>query len=150
MALSSTFVGHRSSPTAPYLVSREKLAEFADAVGDPHPAYRSVAAARALGYADVIAAPTFMAVVADRAILLVTSSPDLGLESRRVVLGEQALTQTRPIVAGDLLVAVAEITSVGTAGGHDLLFVRTDVTTSDGELVATMRSTVVARGPGTS
>jgi acyl dehydratase len=103
MALSSTFVGHRSAPTAPYHVSREKIAEFADAVGDPHPAYRSVTAARALGYADIIAPPTFMAVITDRAILLVTSDPDLRLESRRVVLGEQALMQTRPIVAGDLL-----------------------------------------------
>ena len=45
--------------TEPYEVGREKIREFADAIGDDNPAYRDKAAAKALGYPDVIAPPTF-------------------------------------------------------------------------------------------
>ena len=46
MALDPSFVGRTYPPTEPYLVSREKIREFADAVGDPNPAYRDPDAAR--------------------------------------------------------------------------------------------------------
>ena len=53
MPLDQSFVGRVYPPTAPYQVGREKIREFAHAIGDPNPAYRDPAAARALGYADV-------------------------------------------------------------------------------------------------
>jgi len=59
MALNAEFVGRVYGPGAPYEVSRVKIAEFADAIGDPNPVYRDPAAARAAGHPDVIAPPTF-------------------------------------------------------------------------------------------
>ncbi len=50
MPVDASFVGRIYPPTEPYRVSREKIREFADAIDDPNPAYRSVAAARALGH----------------------------------------------------------------------------------------------------
>ena len=39
MALDQSFVGRTYPPTAPYEVGREKIREFAEAIGDPNPAY---------------------------------------------------------------------------------------------------------------
>ena len=60
MALDQSFVGRSYPPTEPYEVGREKIREFAEAVGDPNPAYIDPEAAKALGHPDVIAPPTFV------------------------------------------------------------------------------------------
>ena len=59
MALDQSFVGRTYPPTAAYEVGREKIREFAEAIGDPNPAYTDPDAAKALGHPDVIAPPTF-------------------------------------------------------------------------------------------
>jgi acyl dehydratase len=146
MALDPSFVGRTYPPTPPYLVSREKIAEFANAVGDPNPAYTSVEAARGLGHADVVAPPTFLVVVTSRAQAQVMFDPALGLDYSKVVHGEQSFAYERPVTAGDLLVAVSVVDAIRSAAGNDLLTVRTEVSTTEGELVCTARSTVVARG----
>ena len=63
MAVNQDFVGRTFPATKPYEVSRVKIAEFADAIGDPSPVYRDRDAAVAAGYPDVIAPPTFPIVV---------------------------------------------------------------------------------------
>ena len=40
MPLDQSFVGRIYPPTAPYEVGREKIREFADAIGDDNPVYR--------------------------------------------------------------------------------------------------------------
>ena len=146
MPLDPSFVGRSYPPTEPYLVTREKIREFAEAVGDPNPAYRDPEAARALGHPDVVAPPTFPVVVTQRAQARVMFDPELGLDYSRVVHGDQSFAYTRPVVAGDRLVAVATVDAIRSAAGNDLLSLRAEVTTADGEHVCTARSTVVARG----
>ncbi len=146
MALDQSFVGRKYPPTAPYEVGREKIREFADAIGDPHPAYRDPEAARALGHPDVIAPPTFGIVLSMRAGLQVVADPELGLDYSRVVHGEQRFVQARPIRAGDRLTATVTVESIRSAAGNDMLTTRGDVTTVDGEPVFTAYSTLVARG----
>jgi acyl dehydratase len=146
MALDQSFVGRTYPPTEPYLVSREKIREFADAIGDPNPAYRSVEAARALGHPDVVAPPTFAIVVSSRASAQVMFDPALGLDYSRVVHGEQSFSYERPVVAGDRLVAVATVEKIRSAAGNDLLTLSCALTTADGEPVGIARSVIVARG----
>lgn len=67
MALDQSFVGRSYPATAPYEVGREKIREFAEAIGDAAPAYTDAEAARALGYPDVIAPPTFVFSITFRA-----------------------------------------------------------------------------------
>ncbi len=50
MALDQSFVGRSYPATAPYEVGREKIREFAEAIGDAAPAYTDAEAARALGH----------------------------------------------------------------------------------------------------
>jgi acyl dehydratase len=146
MALDAGLVGRSYPPSAVYEVGREKIAEFATALGDPHPAYRDPAAARALGHPDVIAPPTFAIVLSLGAGNVVVEDPDVGIDYSRVVHGEQRFTHHRPVRAGDRLVATATIDAVKTIAGNDMLTTRVDLTTEDGEPVCTTRSMLVARG----
>ena len=146
MALDQSFVGRKYPPTPPYEVGREKIREFADAIGDQNPVYRDPEAARALGHPDVIAPPTFAIVLSMRAGVQVVADPELGLDYSRVVHGEQRFVHTRPVRAGDRLTVVVTVETIRSAGGNDILTTRGDVATVDGEPVLTAYSTLVARG----
>jgi acyl dehydratase len=146
VALDESFVGRKYPPTPVYEVGREKIREFADAIGDPNPVYRDPAAARALGHPDVIAPPTFPIVLSMRAGAQVVLDPDLGLDYSRVVHGEQRFVYTRPVRAGDRLTVTVSVESIRSAAGNDLLTTRGDIATVDGEPVLTAYSTLVARG----
>lgn len=145
MAIDPSFVGRVYPATPAYRVGREKIREFADAIGDDNPAYRDPEAARALGHRDVVAPPTFAILLTMQAGHQVVFDPDLGLDYARVVHGEQRFVQHRPIVAGDRLRVVVTVEGIRSAAGNDLLTTRADAT-EDGEPVVTAYSTLVARG----
>lgn len=146
MALDQSFIGRTYPASEPYLVSREKIREFADAIGDPNPAYRSVAAAQALGHADVVAPPTFLIVVSSRASAQVMFDPELGLDYSRVVHGDQSFSYQRPVLAGEAVVGVGTVDNIRSAAGNDLLSLSCQISTVDGDPICTVRSTIVARG----
>jgi acyl dehydratase len=127
-------------------VSREKIREFADAVNDPNPVYRDMAAARAAGHPDVIAPPTFPIILTLTAGRQVILDPQLGIDYSRVVHGEQRFVHNRAVRAGDVLQVVITIEDVRAAAGNDIVTTRADVSTPDGEQVLTAYSTIVARG----
>lgn len=146
MVLDPSFVGRTYPPTEAYEVGREKIREFADALGDANAAYRSKEAAQALGHADVIAPPTFAIVLSMRASEQVVLDPELGLDYSRVVHGEQRFSYTRPIRAGDVLSTVVTVETIRSMGGHAMVTVRADISTVAGEAVVTARSMLLARG----
>lgn len=148
MPLDPSFVGRTYPPTAAYQVGREKIREFATAVGATDPLHHDPDAARAEGYADVVAPPTFPVVISMAANRQIVDDPELGIDYSRVVHGDQRFRYTRPVVAGDELVCVNTIEEVRSRGGHDFLTMRTDVSTSSGEPVVTAWSKLVVRGEG--
>lgn len=145
-SLDRRFIGRTYPPTAPYEVGREKIREFADAIGDPDPAYRDPEAAKALGHPDVIAPPTFVIVLSMTAGGQVVFDPELGLDYTRVVHGEQRFAYSRPVRAGDRLVAVVSVENIRSAAGNDMISTKGEISTEDGEHVVTTYSTLVARG----
>jgi acyl dehydratase len=147
MPVDPALAGRTFPPTAPYEVGREKIREFADAIGDPNPIYRDAEAAKRLGHPDVIAPPTFPIVVSMEVSERVWSDPALGIDYSRVVHGDQRFVHTRPIVPGDRLVARLTIESVQSRAGHDFVSTRADLATEIGEPVVTAYSTIVVRGP---
>jgi acyl dehydratase len=146
MALDRALVGRSYPPSAVYEVGRAKLAEFATAIGSDDPVHRDPEAARAAGYPDVIAPPTFAITVSLEAAMIVLDDPDVGIDYSRVVHGEQRFTHHRPIRAGDRLVATTTIEAARSVAGNDLLTARVDLETEDGEAVCTATSMLVARG----
>ena len=147
MPLDPSFVGRSYPATRPYQVGREKVREFAAAVGDANPAYTDVDAARALGHPDLVAPPTFAIVLSMQAAHQVVMDPALGLDYTRVVHGEQRFSYTRPIVAGDELIVVVTVEKVRSVAGNDIITTRGDIATIDGEAVCSAYSTLVARAP---
>jgi acyl dehydratase len=145
MTLDRELVGRSYPPSAVYEVGRAKIAEFAAAVGATDPVHTDAEAARAAGYADVIAPPTFAIVVSLEAAFVVLDDPEVGLDYSRVVHGEQRFTHHRPIRAGDRLVATTTIDAARTVAGNDMLTTRVDLATEEGEAVCTATSMLVAR-----
>jgi len=146
MAIDRAFAGRTFPAGEPYEVSRVKIAEFADAIGDPNPLYRDRAAAQTAGYPDVIAPPTFAIVVSAASGAKVTSDPGLGVNCAMIVHGEQSFTHARPLHAGDVVVAQTTIESIKSIRNMTTLATVTQIRTVDGEHVCTARSTLVERG----
>ena len=148
MPLDPSFIGRTYPPTAPYQVGREKIREFASAIGATDAAHHDPEAARALGYADVVAPPTFPVVITMATSREIVDDPELGVDYTRVVHGDQRFAYTRPVVAGDSLVCVNSVDEIVSRGGHDFLTTRTEVSTEAGEPVVTVWSKLVVRGEG--
>jgi len=146
MPLDQSFLGRTYPPTPPYEVGREKIREFATAIGSTDEAYHDVDAARALGHPDLVAPPTFPMVFTWAAGNVLIYDPELGLDFSRVVHGEQRYSYTRPVYAGDRLVCVVMVEDIMSRAGNDFLTTRTEVKTDAGELVFTAWSRLVARG----
>lgn len=128
-----TAVGRTYASPEPYQVSREKIREFADAIGDPNPAYRG---------ADAVAPPTFGFMLSNQALSQLLADEELGLRLDRIVHGAQKFRYHRPIKAGDEIVATATIQTVRKAAGVDVIVYDTVLSTADGEEVAVSSSTI--------
>ncbi|WP_433265892.1 FAS1-like dehydratase domain-containing protein [Actinosynnema sp. CS-041913] len=146
MPLDQSFIGRVYPPSPPYEVGREKIREFADAVGETSPVHRDPEVARAAGYRDVIAPPTFAIIVSLKANDVLVDDPELGLDYSRVVHGDQTFTHHRPITAGDRLVVELHVDGIQSRMGNDMLAIRAEVSTDEGERVTTGRCTLVVRG----
>ena len=146
MAINPDYAGRTFEPSAPYQVSRVKIAEFADAIGEPSPLCRDRSAAQAAGYPDVIAPPTFAIVVTAASTAKLIADPGLGVNYAMVVHGEQSFTHSRPLRAGDVVVTQSTIESIKQIGSMTTMATVTEVRTVDGENVCTTRSTLVERG----
>ncbi len=143
MPLDPSFAGRSFASDVPYEVGREKIREFADAIGDANPAYRDPEAAKALGHPDVIAPPTF-----PFTFTFAASEPlleQLGIKLRNVVHGDQRFRYARPVCAGDRLRCTVTVENIRAMAGNDLLPTRTDVSDESGEHVLTTWSTLVIR-----
>jgi len=146
LALNKEFAGRVFGPGQPYEVSRVKIAEFADAIGEPSPLCRDREAAVKAGYPDVIAPPTFAIIVSMASAKLVQDDPELGLDYSMVVHGEQSFTYSRPLHAGDVVVATSTVESIRALGSMSMMTTRTDIATVDGEHVCTAKAVIVERG----
>ena len=76
MAVNPGYAGRTFAPSEPYEVSRVKIAEFADAIGETSRLCRDRAAAQAAGYPDVIAPPTFAIVLSLASTVELANDPD--------------------------------------------------------------------------
>lgn len=136
-------VGRAFPPTAPYLVGREKVREFARAVFADAPQHTDTDAARSLGYTDVVAPPTFAMVIQDQTLQQLLAEPDSGIVLARTIHAEQRFAYTRPIVAGDELSAQLRVTGIRTVGGNAMITSEAEISTTAGEHVVTATSVLL-------
>ena len=146
MPLDPSYVGLSYPPTTPYLVGREKIREFADAIGATDAIYHDPEAARALGYPDVIAPPTFPIVLTEATLAQLREDEGLGLDFSRVVHGDQRYVYRRPLHAGDQIVCICSVEEITARAGNEFLTARSELATVDGEHVCSATSKLVIRG----
>ena len=146
MSFNADFAGRTYPPSGPYAVDAASIAAFASAIGSADPVHTSSEAARAAGYRDVIAPPTFAVTIAQQCDRQLVEDPEAGIDFSRVVHGEQRFVHHRPITAGDEVVGALTVDSVRAAGGHSMVTTRTELATTDGEALCTSTSTIVVRG----
>jgi acyl dehydratase len=130
---------------ATYAVGREKIREYAHAVGETDPRYLDPEAARAAGFADVVAPPMFAAVYCGPAIGPAILDPEVGIDYSRLVHGAQEFTWHAPVVAGDEITTEAALEESSERGGLRFYVFRTTSTNERGELVSEGRWTNIVR-----
>ncbi|KJQ54090.1 FAS1-like dehydratase domain-containing protein [Microbacterium sp. SA39] len=143
MAVNQDLVGRSFPPTAPYLVGREKVREFARAVFADAPQHTDVEAARALGFDDVVAPPTFAMVIQDLALQQLLGQEDSGIVLARTIHAEQRFSYRRPIVAGDELTATQRVTGIRMMGGNAMVTSEAAITDAEGAHVVTATSVLL-------
>ena len=147
MPVNPELVGRDFPPTTPYLVGREKVREFARAVFADDPQHTDLTAAQALGYADVVAPPTFAIVVTDATLQQLLGEPDSGIVLQNVLHAEQKFRYSRPIVAGDELTAKLSVTGLRAMGAAAMVTSESEITDAAGDHVVTT-TTILLVGEG--
>ena len=145
MPLNTHAIGKTYEPFV-YAVGREKIREYAAAVGETNPLYFDVDAARAAGYADVVAPPMFAVVYAGRAIAPAIFDPDVGLNFAMMVHGGQEFHWGPLVVAGDEITTTAEVKSIADRGGMGFYVFESVSKNERGDTVCTGTWTNIVRG----
>lgn len=146
MPVNPELLGREFPPTPPYLVGREKVREFARAVFAQAPEHHDPEAARALGYADVVAPPTFAMVIQDLTLQQLLAEPDSGIALERTIHAKQSFRWTRPIVAGDEVTGRMTVTGLRAMGAGAMVTSETEITDVDGGHIVTATSVLLIGG----
>ncbi len=145
MPVKKDAVGKRY-PAVSYLIGREKIREYARAVGETNPVYLELDAARAAGYADLVAPPMFAVVYAARAIGLAMFDPEVALDYAMLVHLRQEFDWGPVVVAGDEISTVATVEEIAERGGMAFYVFQTASANERGEAVCVARWTEIVRG----
>jgi acyl dehydratase len=135
----------KTYPRTTYAVGREKVREYAHAVGETNPLYLNVEAARGAGYADVVAPPMFAVVYAGRAITPALFDPDVGIDFPKMLHGGQEFIWGPVVVAGDEITTTTTVKDITTRGGMNFFVFETDSLNQRGETVCTGLWTNIVR-----
>jgi acyl dehydratase len=95
-----------------YAVGREKIREYAAAVGETNPLHLDLDAARAAGYSDLVAPPMFAVVYAGRSVIPALFDPEVGMNFSMMVHGSQEFRWGQVVVAGDEITTVASVKDI--------------------------------------
>jgi acyl dehydratase len=136
----------KSYPAVTYAVGREKVREYAWAVGETNPLYLDVDAARAAGFADVVAPPMFAVVYAGRSITPALFDPEVGINFANMLHAGQEFEWGPLVVAGDEISTTTTVTEIAERRGMGFYVFRTDSRNQRGETVCTGIWRQIVRG----
>jgi acyl dehydratase len=145
MALRAQPIGKTYEPV-PYAVGREKIREYAAAVGESNPQHFELDAARAAGYADLVAPPMFAVVYTGRALIPALFDPELGINFARLVHGGQEFRWGPLVIAGDEISTVMSVKAISERLGLTFYVLESESRNQDGETVCTGIWTNIVRG----
>src|SRR5579859_2346811 len=144
MGADTTAIG-KSYPATDYAVGREKIREFAAAVGETNPLHFDLEAARAAGYADLVAPPMFAVVYANRSVIQPLFDPEVGIDFAMLVHGGQEFVWGPLVLAGDEISTTAQVADISDRGEMALYVFETVSKNQRGETVCTGTWTNIVR-----
>ena len=128
-----------------YAVGREKIREFARAVGETNPLHGDLEAARAAGHPDLVAPPMFAVVYCAAAIEEALYHPDLGIDFEMLLHSGQEFEWGPLVIAGDEITTQVSLADVSERIGMKFYVLASQSRNQRGELVCSGRWTEVVR-----
>jgi acyl dehydratase len=145
MPVNSSAVGKTYEPVL-YAVGREKIREYARAVGETNPVSLDVEAARAAGYADVVAPPMFAVVYSAPSVGPPIFDPEIELNFAMMVHGGQEFVWGPPVVAGDEITTTTSVKDISERDGRGYYVFESISINQRGEQVCRGTWTNIVRG----
>jgi acyl dehydratase len=115
MAISTAAIGKTYAPVT-YAVGREKIREYALAVGETNPLHHDVDHARGQGYRDVVAPPMFCVVYCGPALGPAMFDPEVGIDFARLLHSAQEFRWGPLVVAGDEVTTTLTVKDISARG----------------------------------
>ncbi len=138
-------IGKTFDPST-YAVGREKIREYASAVGETNPLHLELDAARRAGYADLVAPPMFAVVFGARAVAPAILDPEVGINFAMMVHASQEFVWGPVVVAGDEIATRVSVKDISQRGEMGFYVFRSVSENQRGETVCTGTWTQIVRG----
>ncbi len=142
--LDRSAVGRTTPPTLNE-IERGAIRRFAEALGDYNPIYFDAEYARASGYTNIAAPPSFPVSFATGSDLREL----IGVPNRNLLLGEVTFEYERAIVAGDRLLVTSRVAEIadrsGAAGRVEIAVIEDEGRDEEGQRVFRCRRSYVVR-----
>jgi acyl dehydratase len=145
MPVNPSAIGKTYDPLT-YAVGREKIREYARAVGETDPVCLDLETARAAGYADLMAPPMFAVVYSAPVVGPCLFDPEIELNFAMMVHGGQEFVWGEPVVAGDEVTTTVSVKDISEADGRGYYVFESVSVNQRGEEVCRGTWTNIVRG----
>jgi acyl dehydratase len=145
MAIKTEAIG-KEWPATTYQVGREKIKEYANALGIDNPVHFDVEAARAAGFRDVVAPPMFAVVYSGPALAPAIFDSEVGINIATMVHGGQVFEWGEPACSGDEITTTAKCLEIYEKDGKGFYVFESVSVNQDGEQVVRAVWTNIVRG----
>jgi acyl dehydratase len=145
MPVNDAAVGKTYDPVT-YEVGREKIREYAHAVGEANPVHHDREAARSAGFRDVVAPPMFCVVYSAPAVGPAVLDPEVGMNFAAMVHGGQVFEWGEPVCAGDAITTTTRVAEIYERDGRGYYVFESTSTNQDGDEVVKGTWTNIVRG----
>jgi acyl dehydratase len=136
----------RQYPAVTYQVGREKIREYATAIGAMNPVHHDREPALAAGFRDVVAPPMFCVVYSAPALRPGIFDPDVGINLAAMVHGGQEFVWGEPVCSGDEITTTANVTEIYEQDGKGFYVFQSVSTNQDGAETVRGTWTDIVRG----
>ncbi len=136
----------KTYPPFEYEVGKEKIREYAFAVGEDNPIYFDREAAKAAGFRDIPAPPMFAVVYSAGSVGPAVVDPEVGINLPMMVHGGQEFVWGEPVCAGDVITTAATCKEIFQKDDKGFYVFESVSTNQDGDEVVRGTWTNIVRG----
>jgi acyl dehydratase len=136
----------KTYPPYEYEVGKEKIREYAQAVGEDDPVYYDREEARAAGFRDIPAPPMFAVVYAMGSVGPGILDPEVGIDFAMMVHGGQEFVWGEPVCAGDTISTRTSVKDIFEKDGKGFYVFESLSTNQHGQEVVRGTWTNIVRG----